>query len=62
MKCQNCKAFYHYEDDGDCYISNLKQNKNGEYRDGCKLLEKTVLKIMNEKTQDEFEFYDKLEG
>ena len=49
MKCQNCKAFYHYEDDGDCYISNLKQNKNGEYRDGCKLLEKTVLKIMNEK-------------
>ena len=37
MKCRNCPAFWHTEDDGGCYINKLEDKKNGECKDGCRL-------------------------
>lgn len=57
MKCKDCPAFWHTEDDGGCYINKLKDKKNGESKEGCRLGIKNIQKIIKEFEKQENEFW-----
>ena len=57
MKCRNCPAFWHTEDNGGCYINKLEDNKNGECKDGCRLGIKRIEKTIEEFQKQEDEFW-----
>lgn len=61
MKCNNCPASWHYEDDGGCKIYNEQKDKNGNEIYGCRFGLKRIEKTIEQYVKEESESYE-LEG
>lgn len=57
MKCRDCPAFWHTEDDGGCYIGKDSDKKNGEPKEGCRLGIKSINKMIEKFEEEEEEFW-----